>query len=50
MRQFLARNGYSFRAVNSDEPKGSQLLEAAGLDDKRLPVVITEKGETLVEP
>ena len=50
VRQFLARNGYSFRAVNSDEPKGSQLLEAAGLDDKRLPVVITEKGETLVEP
>jgi thioredoxin reductase (NADPH) len=50
VRQFLARNGYSFRAVNSDEPKGQQLLEAAGLDDSRLPVVITEKGETLVEP
>jgi thioredoxin reductase (NADPH) len=50
VRQFLARNQYSFRAVNADEPKGRQLLEAAGLDDSRLPVVITEKGETLVEP
>lgn len=50
VRQFLARNEYSFRAVNAEEPKGQQLLEAAGLDDSRLPVVITEKGETLVEP
>ena len=50
VRQFLARNEYSFRAVNADEPKGRQLLEAAGLDESRLPVVITEKGETLVEP
>src|SRR5919112_3734277 len=50
VRQFLARNEYSFRAVNADEPKGQQLLEAAGLDGTRLPVVITEKGETLVEP
>jgi thioredoxin reductase (NADPH) len=50
VRQFLARNQYSFRAINSDDAKGRQLLEAAGLDDSRLPVVITEKGETLVEP
>ena len=50
VRQFLARNQYSFRAVNADEPKGRQLLEAAGVDDSRLPVVITEKGETLVDP
>lgn len=50
VRQFLARNQYSFRALNADDPKGKQLLEAAGLDDSRLPVVITEKGETLVEP
>ena len=50
VRQFLARNQYSFRAFNADEPKGKQLLDAAGLDDSRLPVVITEKGETLVEP
>jgi thioredoxin reductase (NADPH) len=50
VRQFLARNEYSFRAVNADDPKGLQLLEAAGLDGSRLPVVITEKGDTLVEP
>ena len=34
----------------ADEPKGKQLLDAAGLDGKRLPVVITEKGDPLVEP
>jgi thioredoxin reductase (NADPH) len=50
VRQFLARNEYSFRAINAEEPKGQQLLEAAGLDGTRLPVVITEKGDTLVEP
>ena len=50
VRQFLARNGYSFRAVNAEDAKGRQLLDAAGLDGTRLPVVITEKGETLVEP
>src|SRR4029078_9562969 len=50
VRQFLARNEYSFRAVNADEPKGQQLLAAAGLDDSRLTAVITQKGETRVEP
>lgn len=50
VRQFLARNEYSFRAIDAEETKGQQLLQAAGLDDSRLPVVITEKGETLVEP
>ena len=34
----------------ADEPKGKQLLDAAGLDGLQLPVVITEQGETLVEP
>lgn len=50
VRQFLARNEYSFRSVNADEPKGQQLLQAAGLDDSVLPVVITEKGHTMVAP
>src|SRR6195952_1347812 len=49
VRQFLARNQFPFRAVMADEPKGMQLLEAAGLDGLHLPVVITEKGEALVE-
>ncbi len=50
VRQFLARNQYPFRSYMADEPKGRQLLEAAGLDGLALPVVVTEKGEPLVEP
>ena len=50
VRQFLARNQHSFRSFMADEPKGKQLLDAAGLDGLQLPVVITEQGETLVEP
>ena len=50
VKQFLARNQYSFRSFNVDDPKGGQLLRAAGLDESQLPVVITEKGEKLVAP
>ena len=50
VRQFLARNQHSFRSYMADESKGKQLLDAAGLDGLQLPVVITEGGETLVEP
>src|SRR6195952_610005 len=50
VRQFLARNQFPFRAYMADEPKGMQLLEAAGLDGRQLPVGITERGEALVEP
>jgi thioredoxin reductase (NADPH) len=50
VRQFLARNQHSFRSFMADEAKGRQLLDAAGLDGYQLPVVITEQGETLVEP
>ena len=50
VRQFLARNQHSFRSYMADETKGRQLLDAAGLDGFQLPVVITEQGETLVEP
>src|SRR5215217_2063672 len=50
VRQFLARNQHSFRSFMADEPKGKQLLDAAGLDGYQLPVVITEQGQTLVEP
>lgn len=50
VRQFLARNQHSFRSFMADEPKGRQLLDAAGLDGYALPVVITEQGHTLVEP
>jgi thioredoxin reductase (NADPH) len=50
VRQFLARNQFPFHAFMADEPKGKQLLEAAGLDGMKLPVVISEKGSKLVEP
>src|SRR3954453_2512733 len=48
--QFLARNQHSFRSFMADDAKGKQPLDAAGLDGYQLPVVITEQGETLVEP
>jgi thioredoxin reductase (NADPH) len=50
IRQFLARNQHSFRAYTAEEPRGRQLLDAAGLGGDQLPVVITERGETLVNP
>ncbi|MGD9619921.1 MAG: FAD-dependent oxidoreductase [Mycolicibacterium sp.] len=50
IREFLARNRLYYTWFRSDEPKGAQLLEAGGLDGVTLPVVITEQGETLIEP
>ena len=43
VRDFLARNGLHYHWFMADEPKGEQLLDAAGLDGMRLPVVITEQ-------
>src|SRR3954467_13747527 len=50
VREFLARNRLYYTWFRADEPRGKQLLEAAGLDEMTLPVVITEQGETLVAP
>ncbi len=50
VREFLARNRLYYSWFRSDEHKGQQLLEAAGLDGLTLPVLITELGETLVNP
>jgi thioredoxin reductase (NADPH) len=50
VRDFLARNGLYYNWFMADEPAGEQLLQAAGEDGRRLPVVVTEKGQTLVEP
>ncbi|MGE2832441.1 FAD-dependent oxidoreductase [Mycobacterium sp. SMC-4] len=50
VREFLARNRLYYTWFRSDEPKGSRLLEAAGCDGLTLPVVVTEQGETLVDP
>lgn len=50
VRDFLARNGLYYTWFMADEPAGERLLTAAGADSLRLPVVITERGDPLVEP
>ncbi len=50
VRDFLARNGLYYTWFMADEPEGERLLQAAGEDGLRLPVVVTERGEPLVEP
>jgi thioredoxin reductase (NADPH) len=50
VRDFLARNGLYYTWFMADEPAGEQLLQAAGEDGRRLPIVITEHGDPLVEP
>jgi thioredoxin reductase (NADPH) len=50
VREFLARNQVPYRWYSTDEPEGKRLLDAAGADGLRLPVVITPDGQALVEP
>jgi thioredoxin reductase (NADPH) len=50
VREFLARNQVPYRWYTSEEAEGQRLLAAAGADDRRLPLVITPDGETLIEP
>jgi thioredoxin reductase (NADPH) len=50
VREFLARNQLYYTWFRADEPEGQRLLEAAGLDERTIPVIITEQGETLVDP
>src|SRR5262245_13248712 len=50
VREFLARNQVPYRWYSSDEPEGQRLLEAAGADAMRLPLVVTPDGDALVEP
>ncbi|OCB39953.1 fused response regulator/thioredoxin-disulfide reductase [Mycobacterium malmoense] len=50
VRDFLARNGLHYTWFRADDPDGQRLLKAAGEDGLRLPVVVTERGDTLVEP
>jgi thioredoxin reductase (NADPH) len=50
VKDFLARNQVPFVSYLSDDEEGRRLLDAAGVDDSRLPVVITADGEVLVEP
>ena len=50
VRDFLARNAVPYRWVVVDEPEGQRLLQAAGADGSRLPLVVTPDGEALVAP
>jgi thioredoxin reductase (NADPH) len=50
VRDFLARNAVPYRWFMADEPEGERLLQAAGVDASRLPVVITPECVTLVAP
>ena len=50
VRDFLARNAVPYRWVVVDEPEGQRLLQAAGVDGTRLPLVVTPEGRTLVAP
>ena len=50
VRDFLARNGLYYIPLMKNDPEAERLLQAAGEDGMRLPVVITERGKTLVDP
>jgi thioredoxin reductase (NADPH) len=50
VREFLGRNQVPYRWYQSEDPEGQRLLAAAGVEDLRLPVVITASAEVLVEP
>jgi len=50
VREFLARNQVPYRWYSSEDLEGQRLLEAAGADGMRLPLVITPDGAALVEP
>jgi thioredoxin reductase (NADPH) len=50
VRDFLARNSVSYRWLPADEPEGRALLEAAGLDEAAVPLVVTPAGDALVDP
>jgi thioredoxin reductase (NADPH) len=50
VRDFLARNSVSYRWLTVDQPEGRRLLEAAGLDEASIPLVVTPDGDSLVDP
>jgi thioredoxin reductase (NADPH) len=50
VRDFLARNMVPYRWFVATEPEGRRLLDAAGLTEADVPVVITVEGKALVMP
>ena len=50
MREFLARSRVPYRWYPCDTAEGQRLLEAAGVDARLLPVLITDQAEVLIDP
>ncbi len=50
VREFLARNQVPYRWYTSDSAEGKQLLEAAELDARQIPLVVTPDGEAMASP
>jgi len=50
VREFLARNQVPYRWYSADTPEGRRLLEAAGTDDRTLPLVVGPDGTVLKAP
>jgi thioredoxin reductase (NADPH) len=50
VRDFLARNSVPYRWFTVEQPEGKALLEAAGLDETSIPLVVTPDGDSLVDP
>jgi thioredoxin reductase (NADPH) len=50
VREFLARNQVPYRWYTSDSAEGKQLLEAAEMDARQIPLVVTPDGEAMASP
>jgi thioredoxin reductase (NADPH) len=50
LRDFLARNQVPYHWYAADTEEGKRLLDAAGTDDKHIPVLITTDGEPMIAP
>ena len=50
VREFLARNQVPYRWYTTESAEGRRLLDAAGVDDRELPVVVTTGGQPLIAP
>jgi thioredoxin reductase (NADPH) len=50
VRDFLARNMVPYRWYQADDPEGRRLLDAAGVAESEVPLVVTVDGKSLVQP
>jgi thioredoxin reductase (NADPH) len=49
-RDFLARNAVPYRWYSVEDPEGQRMLDAAGMTERDIPVVITPDGLSLRQP